>query len=315
MAALDIITFADLALYKPITGADATAIARWGRNITDASRLIEGDLGRRIVYRAPPEVLTLDNILSTAFANGTPAGSQPNAAGRTLVVNFPSTATAGTVAVTGTVAGVAGTTETFDVADGLVQHGLKFFSAISGVVIAGAVGGGTLRIGTSLGYVDYHRRRRDCPQELASREWPRVQTNELNEDAARAFGTTTKLVEGTGFLLTRRTDGDFLVRLSSSLPIAFLDGWRSVKDVYSGGYRAAQVPEDIKGVCRRLAILLHDEVEHGRIEVATGSGPLGSWSRFGPATMTRTMRAQLARFRRNRFGTDTAEPDYDLEAA
>lgn len=310
MAALDIITLADLKAYKPAAGQAADP--RFRPLITTASRVIEATLGRRIIYRAPPEVATYDNILSAAFANGTPAGGAPNAAGRTLIVLFPATATAGTVAVTGTVAGVVGVTETFDVVDGLLQHGLKFFTAISAITIAGALGGGTLKMGTSIGYVDYHT---PVESEIMSYEWPRQQTLEINEDAARTYASGTKLVAGTDFLLTRRTDGDFLIRLSSSLPMAWQGGWRAIKDVYSAGYRVASMPEEFKDTCRRLVVLLFQEVDKGQVEVASGSNALGNWSRMGPAMLTKAMRSQVAHLRRNRFGADTAERDYDLEAA
>jgi hypothetical protein len=310
MAALDLITLADLKAYKPVVGTAADT--RYSRLVTDASRILEAALGRRIVYRAPPEVATYDNILSTAFANGTPAGSAPNAAGRTLIVLFPPGATAGTVAVTGTVAGVAGTTETFDVVDGLLQHGLKFFTAISGITIANAAGAGTLKIGTSIGYVDYHTPRR---AELISYEWPRQQTLEINEDASRAYGSLTKLTLAADFLVTRGSAGDTILRLNSNLPISWIVGWRSIKDVNSSGYRVADVPEELKDTCRRLVVLLFQEVDKGQIEVASGSNALGNWSRMGPAMLTKSMRQQISHLRRYRFGADTAERDWDLEAA
>jgi hypothetical protein len=124
MAAYDLATLAEFkeALGgKGGTSKDSAMRAALAR----ASREVEQACGRRLVYRAPPEVVGSANVLpSTAFANGAVAGVvQPNSAGRTLIVTFGSGITAGVLTVTGTVAGVAGTARDFDVANGLVQHG------------------------------------------------------------------------------------------------------------------------------------------------------------------------------------------------
>lgn len=320
MAALDLITLADLKVYGPIGGAQADAALK--QFITAASRLIEGDLGRRIVYRAPPDTAASTIVNAQAFGTGAIAvAAQPASGGRTLIVAF-SAATSGTLTIVGTVAGVSKTV-VFDAANGLSQHGTDFFTAIASVT--GAAGTGTVTVTSSAGYLDYHtanRRAADghfsgADTMLSLYEWPGQQLLEVNEDPARVYGTSTKLVQGTDYILSRPNDGDVLIRQATSSPFSWswLPGWRAVRVTYSAGYTVATVPEEIKDACRRLAYLMWQEKDRGQIEVASGSNALGSWARMGPASLTRTMRQALTPYRRNRFGSDTAERDFDLEAA
>lgn len=317
MSSRDIITLADLKAYVPIVGTGRDAVL--DRFISAASRTIETDLGRRIVYRAPAEVEGAANIVaSVAIANGALSiAAQPSSDGRTLIVTVTDanrSLTAGLLTVTGTVGGVAGVVRTFDLTVS-AHHGLDFFSAISAAVISGAQGqdaADTIKVGSSIGYVDYHTP--DCTSELPSLEWPVRTVNELNEDSGRAFGASTKL-SGTGYLVKRASNGDWLVRLSSNQPIPWVGGWRSVKQVYSAGYSVANVPEDIKDVCRRLVAILYQEVDKGRIGLSGGADATGNWQRFARAALAAEMRQQLDVYRRSRFGSDTAERDYDLEAA
>jgi hypothetical protein len=319
MAALDLITLADLKTWIPLTGTGRDSVLKLF--ITAASRALETELGRRFRYRAPPEVEGAANIVAEAvIADGNlTIASQPNAAGRTLIVTVTdanNSITAGTVTATGTVGGVAGVTEVFDLALGLEQHGLKFFTALTGLSVAGLAGQAVadkVKVGSSLGYVDYHKP--DGGPELPSLEWPVRNILELNEDAARDFGSSTKLVADTDYLVTRRSEGDFLIRLSSKLPTAWESGWRSIKQVYSAGYSAGNVPEDLKDACRRLVQLLYEEIAKDRLGMSGVSDSLGNWTRFAASGITREMRRQLQGFYRNRFGADTAERDFDLEAA
>lgn len=317
MAALDLITLADFRAFRPVTQGTARDVP-WAQIITSASRMIENEIGRRVVYRAPAEVAGAANLLpAIAFANGALAGVvQPSSGGRTLIVTFAAGLTAGVLTVTGTVNGVAGTAKTFDVTDGQVQHGLDFFTAISAVSGAGLGGAGTVKIGSSLGYVEYHTIR-DGREAVLPLEWPAATVNELNEDISRTYGTTTRLVANTDYILTTGgiAEPSLITRINGAFRRSWFGGWRAIKLVYSAGYQIPNVPEEIQDVCRRLVQLMAEEVAKGQIEVATWSNALGSGTRMGPATLTRAMREQLSAYRRYRMGSDTGERDFDLEAA
>jgi hypothetical protein len=309
-AALDLITLADFKVYRTLPGtAKDAALASV---ISAASRAIEDALGRRLVYRAPPtgEAALLSG---STWAAGTPAAANPVAGYRTLIVTF-TTATAGTIQVT-----CGGVTETLDAADGLVQHGVKFFPpGTPTFTIAGTpAGGGTVTVTTSAGYLEYHTPD-ESARSLFTLEWPIANIQELNHDPGRVYGSSTALVAGTDYRLSTGGNGapGTLTRLTGGTWEMAWFGWtRAVKLIYSGGYRRASVPEQIKDVCRRYASMLFDEVEKGRIEVASGSSVLGSWTKFGCASLSRGMLAQLAAHRRARFGADTGERDFDEEAA
>lgn len=312
MAAVDLITLADLKASTGLQGNAKDGVLPL--SITAASRWIENVVGRRLVYRAPA---TTEAAVLAAQAWATGAlvvGAPPNAAGRTLVVTF-SSASAGVLTVTGTVGGQAGVTETFDAANGLVQHGLKFFTAVASAAATGAAGGGTVTVKTSQGYTEFHRAYCDDPAVIYPLEWPVQNVLEVNEDTGRSFGASTRLVAGTDYVLEHGEDGDRLIRLSSALPTPWSDGWRPIRQLTSAGYTVATVPAEAKDVCRRLAKLLHDEISKGLLEIASGSNALGNWSRFGPARLTREMSAALAPLKRRRFGAETGVRDFDLEAA
>lgn len=313
MAALDYITLADLKTYGLLTGSNRDAVL--AQFVTVASRQLDNLLGRRLVYRAPPETANADNIVvSRALANETVPGvsiTQP-AAGRTLIINFSGSPSAALVVVTGTVAGVAGTTETFDFANGARQHGLKFFTAISSIVVT-ATGAGTLTIGASVGYIEYHTP--DGTSESWPMEWPVAQLLEVNEDVSRTYAASSQLVANTDYILTRSRRGDKLVRLWGTQPGRWLLGFRAIRKTYSGGYTAATVPGDLKDACRKLTKLLYDEVDKNRLGLSGMSDATGNWSRFAAASITPETSAALEQFKRNRFGADTAQVDFDLEAA
>lgn len=318
MAALDLITLAEFKNYRPVTQGTSKDSTVFPGVITAASRMIENELGRRIRYRAPAEVDGAANLLpSTNFVNGALAGVvQPSSSGRTLIVNFSSGLTAGVLTVTGTVGGVAGVVKTFDVADGQVQHGLDFFTAISAMAASGVAGSGTVKVGSSLGYVEYHTL--TGTPNLRTLEWPVKNTpNEVNEDISRTYGTTTRLVLGTDYLLHvgGLAEPAKVIRINGPYPRWWFGGWRAVKLVYSAGYQIASIPQEIKDACGRLAVLLFKEFDQGQIEVASGSNVLGTWTRSGPATLTKAMRDQLAAYRRYRYDSDTGVRDFDLEAA
>lgn len=316
MSAIDLITLSDLKEFSGFPGAGRDSVLP--RYITAASRQIEAEVNRRLRYRAPAEVAGAANILaSTAWTDGSPGiTGQPPAAGRTLIVIFRGPAS-GKITFTGTVGGVAGQTEAFDPRHGDEQHGLKFFTAISSIAIAGASAAGTVSAGCSRGYVEYHCPTGSDPCELLSMEWPIQNVLSLNEDASRAFGASTILTSGTDYVVTNDERGRRcrLLRLSSALPRPFVRGFRANELIHSAGFSASGVPEDIKDVCARLVKLYFDEIEKERLGMSGASDGAGNWTRFGPSKLTREMRGQLARYRRGRHGAETGERDFDLEAA
>ena len=301
-------TLAELKRLGPITGTGEDVklsdIAGW------VVRDIEAFLCRRIVYRAPTEAATL--VYSGTFTAGSPAvGAQPGTGGRTLVVTFPDGATAGTLSVTGTVAGVAGTVRAFDMVNGLKQYGLDFFTAVSALSIAAsAPANGTITVGTSLGYVEYHSTTEAMPDpsELRLLERPAYQALAVYEDAYRTYATA---LTGTEYLLAERRR---LVRLSSGFRTWWLRAYRGVKVIYSAGYfTTSNVPGTIKRVALRLALMYYQEATKGQIEIASGSNPMGTWTRTGAAALTREMVRDLGPERG--FGSETGERDFDEAAA
>lgn len=328
MAALDFITLTDLKAYFSPAGSNRDAMLRtW---ITVVSRGIEAEIGRRVVFRAPLEVATGDNVVAeVALADGGLAVIPPNSAGRTLVVSIVDanrTITAGLLTVTGTVGGVAGVTEVFDLGAYIQQtfdqagfvriYGSKFFTAIASAVVSGVLGAAAvdkIRVGSSLGYVEYHTVKHG-DTELSSLEWPVLAVNEVNEDTSRVYGPSTKLVLNTDYALDVN-EGCF-TRIAGVLPFPWLCSWRAQKLIHAAGYATtAAVPGDLKDVCRRLVVYLFQEVEKGRIGISGASDPAGNWTRFGVSQLKREMRGQFEEYRRRRFNTDTGERAFDLEAA
>lgn len=312
MAAIDLITLADLKAYMNVQNTARDAVLR--QFITTSSRRIEKVTGRRLRYRAPVATGEALILAAQAWADAGPiaAAAQPTAPGRTLRVTF-TTATAGTLTVSGTVSGVAKTV-TFDAADGLIQHGVDFFSAIASFAIAGAVGGGTVSVAPSAGYLEQHT---VSGFDLYPIEWPLVEVLQVHEDASRVYSASALLAALTQFLaVLDGPGGGRLVRLSSSLRTAWLCGWRAVQVRYSAGYAGpAGVPEDIRDICRRLTAALFREEDRRAQGKASESDDLGSRTYETPADVTRAMSSQLAPYRRQRPGGETGERDFDPEAA
>jgi hypothetical protein len=325
-----LITLSELtASYVPTEGIPgADVLARRERAINAASAIIEDFLDRRLVYRAPPEATA--NIVAEVTlvaAAALTVAAQPTSPGRTLVVtktDADRSLTAGLVTITGTVAGVAGTTEVFDLGLGPVLHGCKFFTAISGIACSGLVNaqtGDTIKIGSSQGYVEYHSPGSGY-EWLWTYEWPVYQVLYCNEDitGTRTFATSTDVIQNStsggfgGFVLTssprsrlERTWGAYLSTWSQ--------GRRSVKLIYSAGYfTSAKVPDEIKDVAGQLAALLDRVAAKGQIGVSSQGDSTGNYVRFGPAALTKEMVDQLTGNQRGRFH-ETGVRDFDLDLA
>lgn len=313
MPVFDLVTLAELKGYLPQTGTVRDDHAR--NCISRASRALEHAGDQRYVYRAPAEVEGAKNLVNAqSWATGAiAAAAQPSAVGRTLIVSW-TTATGGTLTATGTVAGVAGVTEVFDVANGLTQHGVKFFEGIVTWAAAAATGGGTVSAGSSLGYVEYHTPCRAAAF-LGLLERPLRQVLLVNEDASNLYLAATDLKETTDYALVKSNGR--LRRVSSSVEAAWLTGRRAVKVIYSAGYfGAANVPQDLKGIALKLATLLFWETEKDRFGLVTSAGPMGSYTRFAPATIGQDLYNELWAGGYVRAQLEpTGERDWDLEAA
>ena len=308
------VSLAEIKRSVPASGPDLDTFlceeaGRW-------TRAVEDNLSRRLVFRAPTENAT-SILTATAWATSTPAATgSPASPGRTLVVTFPSTATSGIITITGTVAGVAGVTEAFDCTSGsLVQYGVKFFTAVSGIAITTANGSGNVTIGTSVGYVEYHTVQ---PASWHHRplEWPVQQVLTVHEDAARAYGSTTLLAATDYELHSPFTIDRRLTRVSSLTRRSWSSYFRAVRDVYSAGYfTLANVPGPIKDVILDLIGRSVRYSQTGRQGLASGSDGTGSFALDGPPMITAGMNRRLDAFRRWSFGAETGERDFDLEAA
>lgn len=291
------------------------------RAINTASRLIEAEVGRRLRYRAPEEIAGAANIVAAVALTNTASTSltiaaQPSAA-RTLIVTITDSdrsVRAGTVTVTGTVAG-ASTTEVFDLADGQARyHGRKFFTAVASVVtlnVAGASSVDTIAVGTSLGMIEYHD---PCGSaRIRLREWPVYAFAEINEDANLDYAAATALTVTTEYQYSAA--GEVTRVYSSGQPMAFESGYRAIRVRYSAGWGGlSTVPADIKDLCLRIAGAKVKEFERGSLGMSSVSDAQGNFTRLG-ASMTRDQRDELAEYRRPDLFTTTAERDFDEEAA
>lgn len=287
MAAVDLVTLAEFTRYLRQQGANVDAAEEARASITDASRRIEGVCGRRLVFRAP--VAAGETLLanSQTWATGAIAiAAQPSADGRTLKVEW-SVATAGTLSITGIVAG-ASKTVVLNVLDGLVQHVPDFFTGTVSATAAGTAGGGTLTISPSLGYVEHHTFSSDTcrAHELVAMERPIIQVNEANEDYTREFGSSTRLVATTDYEVSAASGK--VLRVSSKMAYSWATGWRAVRLTYSAGYRGpAGVPMDLKREALRVAALLYEEAIKHRVGVSSVTDATGNFTRFGPAGVPR----------------------------
>lgn len=318
------VTLKELKDFAPFAGDARDDAAE--RAIGRASSVVDGEGlgGRRTIYRGPVE--DDDSVmLSATLANGNsvPAivgGAWSNAAGRTLVVTLVDAdrnLTAGTLTVTGTVDGVGGVTETFDLTQGNVFHGLKFFTAISALALTGVAGAGqgdTLKIGTSEGYRELYS---PCYGQTIIRplEWPVRNVVQVHEDWDRVFGSASLLVAGTDYEL--RNAGSILraiVRLSSGLDSTWLAGTRVAQGRMSAGYKGpAEVPWKIKGVTLELAAWFLQHSDRKQYGLQSQSDAMGSRSFSGPPMLSQGMKNELGEYFRAEVDP-TAERDFVLEA-
>lgn len=326
MAAKDLISIPDALDFLDLTGPGE--VRKVAAMVTGASGVIEDDTGRRFVYRAPLEVSgNRGNVVAARTLQDESLGPGPSitqpAGDRSLVLtivdaDLGAEPLTGSITVTATFDGVVGAKEVFNLAAGLIQHGMKFCAAgsITAIVVDvdGAEAGDTWALATSLGYLEDHTVDSDYPTELLALQWPIGSIREVNEDASRTFGASTRLVLGTDYIVSRKDGIDRLVRLSSNLPTPWEAGWRANRLGLTAGYfSTAGVPEQLKDECRRLLAVMWEGAKKGRVGVSGASDASGNFTRYLPTELTLEMRARLHAFRRNRFGADTGEADFDEE--
>lgn len=131
-------------------------------------------------------------------------------------------------------------------------------------------------------------------------EWPIVSVTSVHEDAARAYGAATQLVENTDFIVTKPSGK--LTRVSGASPRSWLWSWRAIKVVYIGGYKdtagtvssAEAVPPRVLRVFDELVAWMIRQRSKGEVGLQSISNEAGSRSFSGPAYVTDIMRAALA---------------------
>lgn len=306
MSAYDLITLAELKRVVPAAGTVQDGY--FPEVVSRATRRFEQRYDRRFLYRAPPagESVIVNGVSWAAGAIA--VANQPNSAGRTLIVTF-SQATGGTLTFTGTVAGVAGVTEVFDAANGLVQHGVKFFTGSLTAAAANVAGAGTVTVTSSQGYIEYHSPYCES-SEIRTLEWPIQQVVEVNEDLNLTYAAATALTAGTEYVVRGRRR---IARISNLLDFPFYTGYRVVKVRYSGGYTPSTIPQDLKDNVAALAAWMYRYSTRGLHGETSESNALGSFA-FGPPMITTGMEDALSGYLRSEFER-TGERDFDTEAA
>lgn len=316
------VTLAELKDYIPKAGGAQDDFLERMIGRASASIEAEGLRFRRAVYRGPVE--DDDNIMASAtIANGASApaiAGQPSSAGRTLVVTKTDPdrgITAGILTVTGTVGGIPGSTETFDLTQGNELHGVRFFTAISGLALSGVTGAGAgdaLKVGTSAGYTELFS---PCGRsEIHPLEWPIRNVVQVHESYDRLFDATTLLTVTTHYELRNAgTVRRALARVDGSTDIAWASGRRVVQARLSAGYKGpGEVPVKIKGVCLELAAWHAQHADRHEYGLSSRSDALGSVTRTGPPMLTQGMKAELSEFCRAEI-EPTAERAWQDEAA
>lgn len=159
--------------------------------------------------------------------------------------------------------------------------------------------------------VEYHTLgcERQKPHELYLLEWPIIAVASVYEDSSRVYAATELLTADVDYIVVKRAAK--LLRLSSSTGgAAWWNGdFRAVKVTYTAGYATATVPQPIKDVALELSALLWKQGERGIGGIGlAGEVTNGAWNRIMPATLTDSMRATLAPWKRKEF-TATGERD------
>ena len=333
-------TLADLKRRYPMAGN--TLDGALEDAISEASANVELEVARRIVFRAPTEdddgIVASVAVPQVAGTTHLVAAGSPSTDGRVIVVTVtdPSRillATGITVVltITGTVAGVAGVTEVFDLCQGVsTLYGTKFFTAVSArdlVVTGTPAAGATIKVGTSLGYVDYSTPQTWRTSDLWLPEWPARQILSLHEDTNRIYDAASLLTEDTDFLIS----GDFagrprgiLQRIGWSNSVGMISSnglaywrasYRAQRLVCSAGYfTVANVPATLKAIVLRAALTVYQREQHGALGITGESDATGNRTYYAPAGISDADREKL-RGLTNYDRERVWERAFDLEAA
>jgi hypothetical protein len=141
-----------------------------------------------------------------------------------------------------------------------------------------------------------------CTDKLWTMEYPIISVVSIHEDTAwpRTYGASSLLVEGTDYIVLKSKG--LIRRIGSGGSRNWATGLRAIRLVYEPGFDGvAAVPERFKLVALRFAALIFREKERRSQGVLTESEPTGQYARFGPATLTDDMKADLYPERRLEF--------------
>lgn len=302
--------------FRDFYGVDATLKgqdAQLEAAINRSSRQIEGHLSRRLICRAPIE--DIDGVVAQVAITSASLTVIPLTATRPLVVDVvdPSrTLTAGTLTITGTVAGATAVREV-DISSPGRTHVPDWFSAIASVVVTGAAGQSAstkVQVGTTYGYVEYLSPAISTA-ELRLIDWPVIQVSTVHEDIDHTYGATTLLTQGTDYSVDK---GGQIIRLYASDRDEWDIGWRVVKATYSAGYTRSNVPEDLKLATLKLVALYWKEQDRKQFGISGVSDSVGNWSRYAPGEVTRDIADLIEPYRRVAWSSGSgSRPDYDME--
>lgn len=143
---------------------------------------------------------------------------------------------------------------------------------------------------------------KESTHELYLSSLPIITVTSVHEDAARGYGASYLLTEGTDFIAV--TNEGKLIRTSSAT--AGVRGWlmafEGLKVVYTAGYAStAVIPQTIKDVCKRLVREVYQEVTKNLAGLTGTTDAMGTISRYGPAMLTTGMKHDLAKYRKLEF--------------
>jgi hypothetical protein len=235
----------------------------WLESLIDrVSGVAEHVADRNLIYRADTE--DEDAVAaSQSWTNGAVAVSSPSSPRALILSWIGDKPDAGEMLVTGTNPQDVTITEVISLDN---PRGIRAFKTVASAVISGASGTANFNLGTQEPYIEYHSPVRHGSMTspsgtLWSRVYPIADVIEINEDAARAYGSDTALnltgsnadvVYSKGEGVFHKVKGtistgelglgwidfpeDYAFRFSKSLP-RFLPSIRSVRLVYTGGWR------------------------------------------------------------------------------
>lgn len=131
---------------------------------------------------------------------------------------------------------------------------------------------------------------------------PIITVTSVHEDAAREYGASYLLTEGTDFIAVKN-EGK-LIRTSSATSgvRGWLAAFEGTKVVYTAGYASTPlIPQTIKDVCKRLVREVYQEVTKNLAGLTGTTDAMGTISRYGPAMLTSGMKHDLAKYRKLEF--------------